>query len=166
MSNLTLYLIRHARADERGSKYPDDTKRPLIEKGFTQAQNLAEVFQKLEIRFDYVFSSPYTRAVQTAQPLKSCLKQGNLEFLESLTSSDYDQLLGEINGYLKKSNQAIALVGHEPYLSALASYLLIQNSEMARVKFKKAAWMVLSGKLESKSMALEMFVPYKFYKYV
>ena len=44
---LTLYLIRHAQAGKPGPKYPDDSKRPLLEKGFKQAQTLADVFPKL-----------------------------------------------------------------------------------------------------------------------
>jgi phosphohistidine phosphatase len=162
MSNLTLYLIRHARADERGSKYPDDTKRPLIEKGFTQAQNLAEVFQKLEIRFDYVFSSPYTRAMQTARPLASCLKGGEIEYLETLADSDYKTLLEDINK--KKSAKTIALVGHEPYLSELASYLLCNDKQTLNINFKKSAFMVFSGNLGAGQMVLEMLVPYAIYR--
>jgi phosphohistidine phosphatase len=163
---LTLYLIRHARADERGPTYPDDTKRPLIQKGFRQAQTLAKVFNELEIEFDHIFSSPYTRAVQTAQPLARCLKKVDIEYLETLAGSDYKALLEDIHKAIKKSSKTIALIGHEPYLSELAAYLLCDNHQALPVNFKKSAYMALSGNLEAGNMRLEMFVPYSVYKSV
>ncbi len=158
---LTLYLIRHAQAGKPGPKYPDDSKRPLLEKGFKQAQTLADVFTKLEVQFDVIFSSPYIRATQTAKPLEACLKTGTIQFLDNLASSDYDGLVADIQKNPKKS-KVIAAVGHEPYLSELASYLL---GAAIAINFKKAAFMALNGKLEAGQMTLGMFVPYLVYKH-
>lgn len=157
----TLYLIRHAKADERGPHYPDDSKRPLIDKGFKQAQTLARVFKKLEIQFDSIVSSPYTRAMQTAQPLEACLKTGKIQYLDTLTGSNYPALLEEIK---TKNSKVVAAVGHEPYLSEFATFLLAKSN--VSIAFKKSAFMVLSGELEAWEMTLDMFVPYSIYKKV
>ncbi len=157
----TLYLIRHAQAGEPGPKYPDDSKRPLLDKGFKQAQTLADVFTKLEVQFDVLFLSPYTRAMQTAKPLEVCLRTRKIHYLDNLASSDYDGLLADIQKNTKKP-KIIAAVGHEPYLSELASYLL---GATIPINFKKSAFMALSGKLEAGQMSLEMFMPYSVYKH-
>ena len=159
----TLYLIRHAQAGEPGPQYPDESQRPLVDKGFEQAQTLTKVFKKLEVSFDALFSSPYTRATQTAKPLEACLKTGKIHYLDTLATSDHEQLLEDISKHLKKSDTTLALVGHEPYLSELASYLL---GTTISINFKKSAFMVLSGELEAGEMILEMFMPYSAYKHI
>ena len=156
---MTLHLIRHAKAGKRGSDYPDDSQRPLTREGRAQARELAKLFKVLRIRFDYLFSSPHTRALETARALEARLKKGRLETLQSLTSDLYPQLLVDIatksgdnglkNGVkefktLKKAenvtgaNLIIALVGHEPYLGEFASYLLTADTKRVQVDFKKA----------------------------
>ena len=161
-----LYLMRHARAAERGAEYPDDSQRPLVEKGHAQARTLANVFEVLEVKLDRLFSSPYVRAAQTAEPLSTCLKQGRrVQYLEALASDDYTQLLYDLRESLEFKDEVIALVGHEPYLSELASLLLI-NSRSLSVHFKKAAFMQLSGSLAPREMTLYAFVPASVYKRV
>ena len=160
----TLYLIRHAQAGESGPKYPDDSQRPLVNKGFKQAQTLADVFSKLEVQFDFIFSSPYTRAAQTTKPLEVCLRTGKIHYLDNLASSDYDGLLKDISKHLKKSDKTVALVGHEPYLSEVALYLLSKTNPIS-IPFKKSAFMALSGKLKAGQMSLEIFMPYSVYKH-
>lgn len=157
-----IYLIRHAKADERGAKYPNDAKRPLIDKGVKQAQTLAKVFTALNIAFDHIFSSPYTRAAQTAKPLEACLKSGRIQYLDSLTGSDDAGLLKDIQSHSGKA-ETIALVGHEPYLGGFASFLL--GTKNLNMNFKKSAFILLSGRLEAGKMTLDMFVPYSIYKH-
>jgi phosphohistidine phosphatase SixA len=72
---MTLYLIRHAQAHERGPDYPDDSKRPLVDKGTKQVKSLVKALKALDITMDQLFSSPYTRAAQTAEPLLPQLKK-------------------------------------------------------------------------------------------
>jgi phosphohistidine phosphatase len=158
-----LYLIRHASADERGPKYPDDSKRPLIEKGLKQSKALCKLFKTLE-PLDQLFSSPYTRAAQTAEPLSAVLKRGNIHYLESLADGDYDKLIADIYERLEPASKTIALVGHEPYLSELASYLLSGQTSAIGINFRKAALMSLSGRLAPKQMQLEFLVPAALYK--
>ena len=163
---MTVYLIRHARAAERGAEYPDDSQRPLIEKGHAQAKTLAKVFETLAITLDRLFSSPYIRAAQTAEPLSTCLKHGRrVQYLEALASDDYTQLLYDLKESLEVKDEVVALVGHEPYLSELAS-LLLTDSQSLDTAFKKAAFMQLSGSLAPGEMTLHTFVPASVYKRV
>ena len=113
---MTLYLIRHAHAGEGNHEDPDDHLRPLSRKGQKQAEILSETLSNLDIRFHRLFSSPYTRAAETAAPLTPHVRGGRLELLSELTEGDYPGLVSALQGTLGKRDTTIALVGHEPYL--------------------------------------------------
>ena len=164
--NLTLHLIRHASAAERGPNYPDDSKRPLSGKGLKQSQALCKFFKTLKLDPDRLFSSPYTRAAQTAEALETLLKKGPSHYLNSLADDDYDKLLADVHAGLEPQDKTIALVGHEPYLSELASYLLSGQSSTLSINFRKAALMTLRGRLAPKQMQLQWLVPSSIYKHL
>jgi 8-oxo-dGTP diphosphatase len=63
----TFYFVRHAKAGSRGHWQGDDRLRPLSKKGVKQAQDLIDVFKPFNV--SAVYSSPYLRCVQTAEPL-------------------------------------------------------------------------------------------------
>lgn len=162
-----LYLIRHASADERGPKYPDDSKRPLIAKGHKQAKALANLLEVCNIKLDRLFSSPYTRAAQTAEPLSAVLNRGQgIQYLDSLADDQYPQLLVDIGERLMEGDKSIALVGHEPYMSELGSYLLTGDEATAGIRFKKAAMLSLAGALGPGEMSLGAFLPASVYKHI
>jgi phosphohistidine phosphatase SixA len=53
-----LYLVRHAIAAERGEEWPDDTKRPLTERGIQRFREARAGLKALEVRIDEIFTSP------------------------------------------------------------------------------------------------------------
>ncbi|MEZ4630304.1 MAG: phosphohistidine phosphatase SixA [Deinococcales bacterium] len=162
---MKLYLIRHAKAAERGVVYPDDSLRPLIDKGHQQAKQLAAYLKALDIRFDLLASSPYIRAQQTAKPLKDLLKGKAYFELRELADHDYDALLAALNNHCQDTEldpkAALALVGHEPYLSELASYLLVGDDRL-NIKFSKGSMMELEGRLVPRAMILKAMIPPKY----
>ncbi len=58
-----LYLVRHAHSIYT----PDELERPLSERGFADAQTVTKLLKKENIEF--VYSSPYKRAIQTIEGL-------------------------------------------------------------------------------------------------
>ncbi|MBE9473570.1 MAG: histidine phosphatase family protein, partial [Chloroflexi bacterium] len=60
------YLVRHAHAD-----WGPDENRPLSEKGFLDAERVADVL--IEFPINKIYSSPYLRAQQTIHPLSARL---------------------------------------------------------------------------------------------
>jgi 8-oxo-dGTP diphosphatase len=64
-------LLRHASAGHRHDWPGDDEHRPLDAKGRREAEEIAETFGGEDIR--RVLSSPYTRCVQTVEPLAAAL---------------------------------------------------------------------------------------------
>lgn len=59
----TIYLVRHAHS----TYSPDEKARPLSERGTADAEQLRLFFQ--EITPDYIYASPYRRAIETVQPI-------------------------------------------------------------------------------------------------
>ncbi len=163
----TLYLVRHASAGDRGPRYPDDSLRPLDAKGREQAKTLARVLKTLDVTFDRLFSSPYTRAAQTAERLALRLAKGRrVQYLDALAGDDYPQLVVDIREGVKPADETVALVGHEPYLSELASYLLTGTAKSVPLQVKKAAWATLSGGLAPGEMTLQLLLPATVYRHI
>src|SRR5207249_3311762 len=66
--NMTLFILRHGLAVEPGTRdYPNDADRPLTAEGRSKLRQIAQAMKKLELEFDVILSSPYTRARQTAE---------------------------------------------------------------------------------------------------
>lgn len=70
---MPLYLIRHAKAGRRDGWSGPDGLRPLSRNGWRQAERLAERLRHQPIT--RVLSSPYTRCVQTVEPLARLVGQ-------------------------------------------------------------------------------------------
>ena len=63
----TFYVVRHAKAGSRSHWTGEDRLRPLSKKGFKQAEELVSILKPFSITA--IFSSPFLRCVQTAEPL-------------------------------------------------------------------------------------------------
>jgi phosphohistidine phosphatase len=105
-----LYLVRHATAEDRanGLDHPD---RALTDDGHREAALAARALAVMGIEPDLVVTSPYRRAVETARPIASVLEPG---FTPAEFSALWDRH-GEA--------RSLIVVGHEPDLSELISYL-------------------------------------------
>ncbi|AFZ52282.1 phosphohistidine phosphatase SixA [Cyanobacterium aponinum UTEX 3222] len=134
---MKIYLIRHGIAESRAME-KNDSQRILTRKGITKTQKVAQKLTNLDIEFDVIITSPYTRAKETAIILQQAkrslnivehsalIPQGNiLEWFNWLQTSPY------------KSAGNIALIGHEPDLSEWAQ-LLIWGKTEDKLILKKA----------------------------
>jgi phosphohistidine phosphatase len=132
---MNLYLIRHAIAEEE-SPTGDDSQRGLTDKGAKKMRQIAKGLRELGVEFDYILTSPYIRAEQTAEILGDVLKmKKRIVTSENLApTGNPDQLLAEINE--KYSVNSLAIVGHEPYLSNLVGLLTADGSPI-EMTFKK-----------------------------
>lgn len=121
---MNLYIIRHAIAVDEGTpEYPQDSDRPLTEKGRKKMRQIAKGLHTLGVEFDMILASPYERARETAQILADNFKmKKKIAYSENLIPmGEPDLLIGEINeSYTVNS---LALIGHEPNLSTLIGFL-------------------------------------------
>src|SRR5215468_2287284 len=123
---MNLYILRHGLAEEltAGSSM-NDAERSLTEKGERKVKKITKAMRKLELDFDLILSSPYTRARQTAEIVCRKLKpRGELEFSDTLIpAGSLKKLIAFIEDNYAKLED-ILLVGHEPHLSSLISLLV------------------------------------------
>ena len=120
---IDLYFLRHAIAVERGEGDFAEEERPLTDKG--RAKMIVGIggLRQLEFKFDTLLSSPFTRAVQTAELVREYLPyEGALEIEENLAPD------GSLKSFLEKlgerKGKSFLLVGHEPNLSSWIQSLL------------------------------------------
>lgn len=118
-----VYFVRHGIAEERGT-YEDDDQRPLVEKGIRKTRKVAQRLANFNIRFDTLLTSPLVRARQTADILcETGLAQSYQVFAPLAPNGNiHDWLAWLRNGQTQP--QIIALVGHEPDLTAWAQQLI------------------------------------------
>ncbi len=152
---MRLYLIRHAHAGQGDPSDPDDPLRSLSHKGQQQARTLARACALLELRFDRLFSSPLTRARETAQALSACTEGERLEFREELTRDAYTELIERLEQTLEPSDTTLGLVGHEPFLSELVSFLLTGAPGTCGLNFRKGMLVELAGPLSPGRLELQ-----------
>ena len=119
-----LYLVRHATAADRRSEWPDDTKRPLTERGINRFNEVVRGLRRLDVALDEVFTSPLVRARQTAELLADGLDgKPPVKLLDALAPGHSPgAVLASLARVAKR--RRIALVGHEPDLGELAAHLI------------------------------------------
>ena len=149
---MLLFLVRHARATERSPERPD-ASRPLTPAGLRKFVAEVSGARRLGWRFDRLFHSPLTRAVQTAELLRP-LVSGPREELPGLARAPDAGLLSALAG------ERVAVVGHQPHLGALVAWLTTgELGHGDRFPLKKGGVAVLAGPLRPGAMALQALLP-------
>lgn len=142
---MNIYIIRHAIAVDEGTPgYESDSERPLTDKGRKKMRQIAKALRHLGVQFDLIISSPYVRACETAEILAEVFKMKNkIVFSDNLIPLENPELvIGEINE--KHPVGSLAVVGHEPHLSALVG-LLTAESAKVEITLKKGGVCHLSA---------------------
>jgi phosphohistidine phosphatase len=122
--SIHLYLVRHAIADERGPKWPDDTKRPLTTEGRIRMETQVAGLEALGVEIEEVLTSPLVRTRQTAEILVQGLSsRPKLSELAALAPGhNAKEMLNALKSYSKRTR--LALVGHEPGIGDLSAALI------------------------------------------
>jgi phosphohistidine phosphatase len=131
-----LFLIRHAHAVADG----EDSRRPLSGRGREECARLVAFFQRNGALCPaQLWHSPLARSLETARLLADGLKLDHaLVETPGLLPEDNPS---EIADRIGKSDtiESLALVGHEPHLSALATLLVRGKDHPVAFDLKKGA---------------------------
>ena len=129
-----LYIIRHAHALDAA----EDAARPLSKRGAKQVRALAKFLRATgALEAAEIWHSPLVRARETAQGLAEGLKcDVPLREVDGLRSEDDPRIIA---ARIETLRAPVALVGHEPHLSALVSLLVARAAEPPVVVLKKCA---------------------------
>jgi phosphohistidine phosphatase len=131
---MELYLLRHGIAEDHAAT---DADRQLTEEGRTKVRRVMKRAASAGVSPSLIISSPYKRAVETAEIAASELGyKGKILRVGNLTpDSSPSSVWSEIREH--RDEPSLLLAGHEPLFSATVAYLL--GSTNAMVEFKKGA---------------------------
>jgi phosphohistidine phosphatase len=135
---MRLLIIRHAIAEDRdafASSGRDDSERPLTDEGRDKMRRVAAGFRRAVPQIDLLAASPYTRAMQTAELVAEAYGIDDIEKVDALVP---DAPLQRFLVWLERRSTAevVAIVGHEPHLGELVTWLMSGLRE-SRVEMKK-----------------------------
>ena len=140
---MQLVVIRHAIAMEREEFAPsgrDDSLRPLTEKGEAKMRKAAAGLRELVPSIDVLAASPFTRAQQTARIVAA--EYGRMR-VDTTSALEPESAMEELAEWLRmQRGETIAVVGHEPHLGTLVTWLMT-GIEESRVPLKKGAAVLL-----------------------
>ena len=130
-------LFRHGIAADPKDWRGDDALRPLTPDGKKKTRNAAAGLAHLEVAPTQLWSSPLTRAVQTAELIRQTLAmREDIRLIEELRSDAPPELLLAL---LREAppDACLICVGHEPHLGSLARLMLFGKSD-GGLSLKKA----------------------------
>jgi phosphohistidine phosphatase len=129
---MNLYILRHGIAVARGAPGYKDAERPLTPKGRRRLHQITAAMREMELSFDLILSSPFARALQTAEIVARTFKRkSKLVLSNELTPGGNPKSLLEQINKIRPHPKNILLVGHEPYLSQFTGLLLAGNTNTA-----------------------------------
>lgn len=120
---MRIYLVRHSEAVERLPSMPD-AARHLSAKGRLSFREMALRFRDAGGHPTRILTSPFLRAVQTAEILSEAIRYGGEVVADTRLSPGFD--IAKLNDVLGDgpSDREIAFVGHEPDLGRILASLL------------------------------------------
>jgi phosphohistidine phosphatase len=133
---MKIYILRHGIAEEAQGNQPD-SERALTAEGKKKLRTVLRTADAAGVAPSLILTSPYRRALQTAQIAAEVLKyKGDLLQSKTLVpSSNPRAVWDEIR--VHKDEAEILLSGHEPLFSSLTAYLL--GCPGLEIDYKKGA---------------------------
>ena len=127
---MRLLVVRHAAAedkDEFARTGQSDDLRPLTAEGTRDMREVARGLREVVPAIDVLATSPLVRAIETAGIVGRAYDRAH-EVVEALRpEAPYEDLAGWARRY--RGREVVAIVGHEPHLSGLVSWLLAGSKE-------------------------------------
>lgn len=142
---MNLLVIRHAIAEDKeafAASGRSDDQRPLTEAGRTKMRRGAEGLRVVSPRVAILASSPLVRARETAEIVLPVLKVPRIEIIDALRPErPFDDLVAWLRRRVppneeEDSDTTVAVVGHEPHLSGLVTWLMTSGKD-SRIDLKK-----------------------------
>jgi phosphohistidine phosphatase len=121
---MRVLLVRHAQAVDPYLTWGDHV-RWLTEEGRRTMKGVTGTLEELGLRWDRIFTSPLTRAVQTAEILAApAWFEGSVEVHAPLSPDEGTTALALAPLERVTGDGVVALVGHEPRIRVMAGQLL------------------------------------------
>lgn len=141
---MQVYLIRHGHAVDAEDNLSDE-QRYLSKKGRKGLREIGRALKEAGVAFDAILTSPLVRAVQTAEMLAERTDYlGVIEALPALQPGVPPRVAAK---ELAARGVAVAVVGHEPGMSALGAFLCgrpafpaFRKGQVSLIEDGRGAW--------------------------
>ncbi len=128
---MQLLVIRHGIAEDAekfAATGQGDSLRPLTKEGKRKMKEVAAGLREIVDTVDVIGASPLLRALQTAEIVAKAYGGLPIRTIKQLTpDSDPSALLEWVRQ--QPSGQVIAIVGHEPHLGILVTWLITERRD-------------------------------------
>ena len=132
---MDLLIVRHAIAFDRDpAAWPDDAERPLTKQGQRRFRRAARGLKAAAPTPGVFLTSPWLRARQTADILVEEAAWPVPVICDALGGGKPEEVMECLKEH---AESPLALVGHEPYLGQLLSYLTTGDAARLQVELKK-----------------------------
>jgi phosphohistidine phosphatase len=142
---MQLYIVRHGIAiDREDAKCPSDAERYLTEEGIEKTEQIAQGVAAMGATADLFLSSPYVRALQTAEIFSSALEYPKQKIQRTdllLPGGEPSMLFRELAK--DKQSSAIFLFGHVPHLDDVIATALGSKHHITSLKKGGVAFLEL-----------------------
>ena len=133
---MQLYIVRHGIAiDREDPKCPAEAERYLTEEGVEKTRQVARGVAALGVTGDLLITSPYVRAVQTAEIFAEALDYAKQKIRRNemlLPGSEPTLLFRELAR--EKQASSILVFGHAPHLDGLIATALGSKKHLTSLK--------------------------------
>ena len=139
---MNLLVIRHTIAEDKeafAKTGRNDDLRPLTDAGRSKMRRGAQGLRAVVGRAAILASSPLVRARETAEIVAPTLGIARVEIVEALRPDrSYDEMVKWLRSRdaPNDDDRIVAVVGHEPHLSGLVTWLMTGSDE-SRLELKK-----------------------------
>jgi phosphohistidine phosphatase len=143
---MRLVIIRHAIAVPRGTAGIPDEDRPLTPEGEERFRECARGLATLVERPDALLTSPWLRARRTAEIAAAAWRHSAPVETDALAGGSFEDQAALLDRFA--GDATVAVVGHEPHLSALLARIIgCRDAERLALKKGGVALVELPGRL-------------------
>lgn len=142
---MRLIFLRHGLAEGHFSLDQErDFERELTVEGIKRLHKCFKQYKRVQPNIDVIFSSPLSRALQTAELFWTYHQDADLEMMADLDILDDPRHLVEYISFLP-SDGVYAFIGHDPHITKVIAALLALHPEHDFMTIKKGGLCILEG---------------------
>jgi phosphohistidine phosphatase len=130
-----LYLIRHGIAvDREEPNCPPDTERPLTPKGMKRSHAAALGLRALDVKPAAVLTSPWLRAVQTAEIFCEAIGYSSKKIIRTDALKGTSAPSDLVRELQSMKARVVLCFGHEPHLHLIIGHVLHTSAKITELK--------------------------------
>jgi phosphohistidine phosphatase len=157
---MDLFVIRHAIAAD-AELGQDDAARELTPEGIRKFRRVVQGLRELDWTFDRVITSPWARAIQTAELLEPVTDGPTIatDLLCDKPRPELFAMIAEASSPPRKRH-GTAVIGHQPWLTELIAWLAFGDPHHGeRIALKKGGVVWLEGDAAPGGMSINAMLP-------